>query len=99
MDTSGSQSYHGLILPAPPQFERRPSGHILVDDGHGEVVVADTKHCVHCGAHWISVKDSGRIIGWCYGCDGYICGAKCAEHYPMEKKLEDFEAGRLAVLA
>ena len=89
------QSNHGLILPAEPAFEAKPSGHILKDD----VVVADTIQCCHGGEHFISVKGSGTVRAFCLKCNGVSCGKR--EHlecYPLEKQLDDYEAGRLRVL-
>ncbi len=54
--------------------------------------VNDLVQCVHCGAHWIWVKGSGRKRGWCSSCGGYFCGEKCAPRgvkcIPFEKRLE-----------
>lgn len=70
------------------KFERRPSGHILVDNKE----VAVTLQCCHCDCHFISVKGSGNIRGFCTRCFKITCGAKaCDPCIPFEKKLEQIE--------
>jgi hypothetical protein len=55
-------------------------------------VVATTKQCVHCGTHFIPVKGSGKVRGWCMKCHGVTCGAlNCCTCVPFEKKLELIE--------
>lgn len=54
--------------------------------------VADTKQCCHCGQHYISVKGSGVIRGFCRCCMAVTCGAAaCDVCVPMEKQLELME--------
>lgn len=65
----------------------KPSGFILLD---GQVV-ADTIQCVHCGRHFIMIKGSGKERGFCLKCNGIICGRKCIECIPFEKKLDTAE--------
>lgn len=85
----------GLILPGVPQFERRPSGHILRD---GEVV-ADTIQCCHGGEHFISVKGSGKTRAYCLRCNGVSCGRPDhLECVHFLKKLEEYERGLRIVL-
>lgn len=77
------------------QSERKPSGAIIVEGMH----VADTLKCVHCGHVWIPIKGSGRVRGWCNSCGGVTCGrAECNACYPFEKKLDDYEKGKLKEL-
>lgn len=74
---------------------RRPSGHVLMDD----VVIADTVQCVHCNAHFVVVKGSRRKRPWCANCGGWECGkAECYNCVAFEKKLDEYERGRLGVL-
>ena len=62
-------------------------------------IVGDTKQCVHCGGHFLSVRGSGKIRGWCLSCVGITCGgAECRQCIPFEKKLELYEKGQLKVL-
>ncbi len=64
---------------------RNPAGAVIVDGCH----VADTCQCVHCGAHFQMVRGSGRIRGFCPGCNGITCGApKCNPCVPFERALE-----------
>ena len=63
------------------------------------MIEIDTLQCCHCGGHFEVVKGSGKIRGWCMLCNQVTCGKpKCDEHYPIEKKLDDFEKGKLKVL-
>lgn len=75
--------------------ERKAKGAIIVDGMH----IADTLRCVHCGHVWIPVKGSGKIRGWCTKCNGVTCGSEeCKTCYPFEKKLDDYEKGKLKIL-
>lgn len=79
-----------------PTTSRKPSGYILAD---GEEI-AQTRQCGHCNRHIISVKGSGITRGWCMKCDNWLCGAPaCVDKcYPFEKKMEDYEKGKIGVL-
>lgn len=67
----------------------KPSGHIILDGNQ----VADTIQCVHCGRHWVPIKGSGRVRGFCMKCNGMVCGRKtCHTCIPSEKRLEIREA-------
>lgn len=89
------KSHSGLILPGDPQFERKPSGFILMDDKE----VACTLQCPHCQAHFVSIKGSGKRRAYCMKCSGVTCGKpECDTCYPFEKKIEDYEKGKLTVL-
>lgn len=89
------KDHHGLILPGDPQFERKPSGFILMDDKE----VASTLQCPHCQTHFISIKGSGQRRGFCTKCMRVTCGkVTCDVCYPFEKKLSDYEKGKLIVL-
>lgn len=58
--------------------------------------------CVHCGGHFPmprfgnSEEDRATRIGrgFCMRCNGYICGASCANCVPLEQYLENLENGR-----
>lgn len=56
--------------------------------------VADTLQCVHCGMHWDRKPGSGTVRGWCWNCNGVLCGKeKCVtECKPLEKWLEEVES-------
>jgi len=91
--------YRGLILPSDPKPERKASGHIIMTDGNGAMQTADTLRCVHGGEHFISIKGSGHVRGFCTRCMGVTCGS--AEHnicYDWRRKIDDFEKGKLEVL-
>ena len=52
------------------KYELNPSGTILINNRE----VAHTKQCCHCQRHFVSVKGSGKIRGFCNGCDNTIQG-------------------------
>ena len=62
--------------------------------------VADTVQCGHCGQHWVPVKGSGTIRGFCCRCMKRTCGPKCPLHHfgcvPFELYLEILE-GKIAI--
>jgi hypothetical protein len=68
---------------------RRPAGAILIDGAQ----VADTAQCVHCNGHFVMVKGSGTIRGFCRNCNGIVCGPGCAACVPFEKRLDLAERG------
>ena len=76
-----------LILPGEPVSVRNPSGFIFVDG----VQVADTLQCVHCQAHFVVVKGSGKKRGFCTRCMGPTCSPQCHECRPAEQQLEEEE--------
>ena len=72
------------------EFESKPSGFILV----GDKEVAHTKQCCHCNVHFVSVKGSGKIRGYCTLCTNIPCGAPaCDVHVPFEAKLDFLDGG------
>ena len=76
---------NGVILDGQPQFEHKPDGAVIVEGRE----VAHTLQCVHCGKHWVSIKGSGKIRGFCLNCKGVTCGAEsCDPCIPFEKKLD-----------
>ena len=75
------------------QSERKPAGHILLDTGDGWRTVADTLACAHCGKHFVSVRGSGHIRGWCTRCGAVTCGdPACDVCVSWERKMELIEA-------
>lgn len=79
---------------------RRPNSYSTRTDREtGKVEERDGLQCVHCGHHWEVIAGSGRTRGFCLLCYGPTCGAqRCVNHYPFEKQLDDYEAGKLIVL-
>jgi len=77
----------------------KPAGVIITATSSGRVIEADTLQCCHCGMHWMVVRGSGRLRGWCSKCNGPLCCEKelCTVMcYPLEKRLDDAEKhGRL----
>lgn len=72
------------------QPEDNPSGYIIVDGQE----VAHTKQCCHCGNHFVSIKGSGKIRGYCTLCNNITCGAPaCDVHVPFEAKLDFIDGG------
>jgi len=75
--------------------ERKATSAIIIAGNH----VADGLRCVHCGHVWIPVVGSGRKRGYCLKCNGVTCGGnECEACYPFEKRLEDYEKGKLKIL-
>ena len=73
----------------------RPAGYAQTVDPDARLVEEDTLQCVHCGMHWQVKPGSRNVRGFCGRCNGPICGAKCLECVPIERGLENMEAGRL----
>lgn len=74
----------------------KPSGYAVITESDGSIVEADTLQCVHCGGHWQIQPGSGRIRGFCFKCNGPVCGPKCKECIPHEQWLENIEMGNAA---
>ena len=72
-----------------------PAGYITISDPDAGLIEADTLQCVHCGCHWEMKPGSGNMRGFCTRCNGPVCGPKCRECVPIERGLENLEAGRL----
>lgn len=73
----------------------KPQGYIIVDGQE----VGETRQCCHCGTHFLSVKGSGKIRGFCMCCHKITCGAeKCNPCVPFEKKIEEYEKGKRITL-
>jgi hypothetical protein len=65
----------------------------------GQVTERKTVACGHCGRHWVWVKGSGRIRGFCRRCQKTTCGPMCkfpAKCVPLEQMLENIERGALS---
>lgn len=64
----------------------------IVDDGN--IVIATTLQCVHCGCHWVPQPGSKIVRGYCTRCNGPVCGKGCEECVPQEQMLDNIEKGR-----
>jgi hypothetical protein len=97
MKNGNRNDYRGLILPSEPQYERKASGYIIMDDGNGPVETAATLRCCHGGENFISIKGSGKRRGWCIRCMGVTCGSHeiCSD---WRRRLEDYEKGKTRIL-
>lgn len=80
--------------------QRKVNGTVIITGEFGAPVERDTKQCCHCGKHWIVKPGSGTIRGFCPQCNDHVCGdPMCTSAcYPYEKRLEDYEKGKLLVL-
>ena len=77
------------------QYERNPSGHIILD---GQEIAA-TLQCCHCNRHFISIRGSGTTRAFCMCCMKVTCGNPgCDVHVAFEKKLDLYEKGRITCL-
>ena len=45
----------------------------------GREVQSDTLTCCHCGFTWVPAPGSGRRRGFCFRCNGHICGRFCCD--------------------
>lgn len=72
----------------------RPHGYTTSTDWNGNVHNGETVQCVHCGGHFIIGPGMTKGRGFCCNCNGFICGAGCAECVPWEKALEIAEGTR-----
>lgn len=78
---------------------RKASGHIILTDPEFGVKEYDTLTCVHCQHVWTPIKGSGIERGFCMKCKGPTCGHEnCNECYPWEKRMDDYEKGKLISL-
>ena len=67
---------------------------IICDPGADKPIIEiGTLQCCHCMKHWIPQPGSGRVRGWCWRCQGPICGPSCVKCIPKELMLENIEAG------
>lgn len=72
------------------KHERRSHGAFIVDGKE----VGCTLQCPHCGAHFLSVRGSGKRRTFCMHCMAVTCGdPRCDPCKPLEKLLEEFERG------
>ncbi len=72
------------------KFEKKPSGAFIVEGKE----VAHTLQCCHCGCHYISIKGSGKIRGFCIRCMKVTCGSKlCDICIPQEEQLNKMDGG------
>ena len=80
---------------------RRPAG--LVENFNGtnrvDLTEADTLRCCHCAHHFVVKPGSGTRRGFCTKCNAVTCGdAGCDPCYAFERRLEDYEKGKLKIL-
>lgn len=74
---------------------RRRSGYAEATGAWGELTYGETLSCCHCQFTRVLQKGSGRAWHWCDRCCGYHCGGPdCRECVPIERRLDNLEAGR-----
>lgn len=74
------------------------AGVVIVTDLDRNETTRDTQQCVHCGAHWVMVKGSGKPHVFCQKCGGNTCSnpACLSVCYPEKKRHDDaLKHGRL----
>ncbi len=65
---------------------------VLIDPGSDKPILEQkSTQCVHCGGHFPLCPGSGKLRGFCYNCNGLVCGPGCANCVPMERMLEEME--------
>lgn len=71
-------------------------GHFTISDPGSDkpYAVVKTVQCCHCGAHFPFGPGYTKDRGFCFKCNGPICGARCLECVPMEAQLEIMEGTR-----
>jgi|SRR5580698_6438756 hypothetical protein len=70
--------------------------HIETPREGGPTIQHDLMACVHCGYVWEPKPGSGKKRGFCYRCNGFVCGhAECLKKgcVPQERWLEAMERG------
>jgi hypothetical protein len=78
-----------------PLTDRRASGTAYTTGLGGELHEGQTLSCCHCQGTWMIEKGSGKVRGFCTRCMGYHCGGPtCWECVPVERRIENVEAGR-----
>jgi hypothetical protein len=75
---------------------KREAGWVFITDPGADkpIFEASTLCCCHCGSHWFPQPGSGITRGFCFCCNGPICGPGCAKCVPTEVLLENYEKGR-----
>lgn len=77
------------------KYERKAKGYFVVDG----VEMAATLQCCHCGGHFISIRGSKKVRGYCMSCCSITCGKKeCDPCVPFQKKIDLFEKGLIKAL-
>lgn len=67
-----------------------PDGWIsITDPDSARPVEMDTRQCVHCSGHWVVQPGSGKTRGFCFRCDGPICGPACSECRPINRRIDE----------
>lgn len=78
---------------------KREAGYIVMATEGNGIIESATRQCPHCGGHWEIKPSKAKTIHWCANCDGEVCGKPgCFTCYPFEKKMEDYEKGKLLIL-
>lgn len=77
-----------------PLTSRKASGNVFIHGWYGELQEGETLSCVHCQETWLIQRGSGKMRGFCQKCNGFVCGLKCADCVPVERRWENLEAGR-----
>lgn len=82
-----------LILPG---SLGKAKGYAVIEADDGNRSEADTVQCCHCQYVMFVKPGSGRERGYCYNCNGIVCGKQaCMDRcLPFEAKLEAWEGRR-----
>ena len=74
----------------------REAGLITIADPGMDRALSEVKtaQCCHCGGHFPFGPGHTKDRGWCYRCNGPICGAGCLDCVPQEAMLEILEGTR-----
>ena len=63
------------------------SGQAIIINVDGNEEQFETVSCVHCQVTWKFNPQNMKNRGYCYCCDGFICGKNCLECIPYKKKF------------
>ena len=77
------------------------AGSVTVTEDGAVTFEGETLRCTHCQAQWILRPGSGIERGWCFRCQGPLCGkdACAARCRHWERELEEIEGQRNLALA
>lgn len=86
--------YRWLGLGGKPVRAKKPAGWSVTKGPYGEEVHAELMQCCHCRHSFEVIRGSGRLRGWCYGCNAVTCGSQfCMNCVPFEQQLANREKG------
>lgn len=74
--------------------KQKVEGYFTIVTPDQPTIEGETVQCRHCGSHFPISPGSGKIRGFCFNCNGPICGPDCQECIPYEKRLDMEDSGK-----